>query len=650
MFRETQTAPARGARPLEAFRWSRPDQPQRRPTPPSRIGLLGLGLALLLGATWQPAAAQPPAAEAAATAAQELSLAVRQQQVAERFRKLEELLIRLAEVEATENPERAALLRRAAKQSRESFILDRLSAASEALSGSQYQQAIDAQQAANENLSALLKLLLTEDRSERIRSEKERIANWIKDLRREERKQRAARARTENGADLDAIADEQRDILEKAGELQRKMAGDKPASSDANQADGPAEDPAKSSPDDAQPADAAEQQEPPKTGEEQEDDAEMKPGSEKSPQTDEASSPDEDSSSDATPSDQAPPSESQPSESQPSESQPSESQPSESQPSESQPSESQPSESQPSESQPSESQPSEAAPNPAADSPTPPPSPQQQAEQKLQQAIERMQQAEQELEQAQRDEATDRQREAERNLREAIDELEKILRQLREEELERELARLESRLRKMAQMQSAVLDQTQELAAIPAEARDRQTDLRSGNLAAAQKKIVLEADRAMLLLREEGSSVAFPEVVEQMRGDMQTVADRLAQTKIDRITQGIEEDILAALEEMIEALQKAQRDLEKQQQQQESMPPQQQGQPGEQPLVESLAELKLIRTMQERIKRTTDRYSEMLDEAAQPAEQDFLGLLRNLADRQSRLSSITRDIVLERNR
>ncbi|MEX0824556.1 MAG: hypothetical protein WD119_00235, partial [Pirellulaceae bacterium] len=281
--------------------------------------------------------------------------------------------------------------------------------------------------------------------------------------------------------------------------------------------------------------------------------------------------------------------------------------------------------------------------------PQQPQSPQQEAEKKLQSAIERMKEAQKELEESKREEATDRQRDAEKNLREAIDQLEKILRQLREEEMQRELARLEGRLRKMAQMQSKVLDQTRELAAVPVDSRDRQTDLHAGNLAGEEKKIVLEADRAMLLLREEGSSVAFPEVLQQIRGDVRTVADRLSQTKIDGITQGIQEDILAALEEMIAALQKAQRDLEEQRKQ-EQMPPQQQGEPGAQPLVESLAELKLIRTMQERIKGTTDRYSEMIEQKDQSVDQDFLGLLQNLADRQSRLSTITRDIALERNR
>ncbi len=98
-------------------------------------------------------------------------------------------------------------------------------------------------------------------------------------------------------------------------------------------------------------------------------------------------------------------------------------------------------------------------------------------------------------------------------------------------------------------------------------------------------------------MREEGSSVAFPEVVDQIRADTARVADRLGQTKIDAVTQGIQQDILAALEEMIAALQKAQRDLEEKRKQQQQGQPQQAGQQ-EQPLVQALAELKLIRTME----------------------------------------------------
>ncbi len=276
-----------------------------------------------------------------------------------------------------------------------------------------------------------------------------------------------------------------------------------------------------------------------------------------------------------------------------------------------------------------------------------PPSAEQEVEQKLQQAIEKMEQAEKELEDAKRDQATEKQRDAEENLRSAIDRLEQILRQLREEEMQRDLAKLESRLRKMAAMQTKVLDDTVALAATPLEQRNRQTDLKGGDLAFEEKKITLEADRAMLLLREEGSSVAFPEVVDQIRADTVRVADRLSQTKIDAVTQGIQQDILAALEEMIAALQQAQRDLEEKKQQQQQGQPQQPGQQ-EQPLVQALAELKLIRTMETRIKSTTERYSGLL-ESNETTADDVLPLLQNLSERQNRLYRVTRDLVLKRN-
>ncbi|MEM1069503.1 MAG: hypothetical protein AAGI63_11450, partial [Planctomycetota bacterium] len=111
--------------------------------------------------------------------------------------------------------------------------------------------------------------------------------------------------------------------------------------------------------------------------------------------------------------------------------------------------------------------------------------------------------------------------------------------------------------------------------------------------------------------------------------------------------QGVQQDILAALEEMIDAVQKAQRDLEQQRQQQQQGQPQQGGQ-GEQPLVEALAELKLIRTMEVRIKSTTDRYAGLLDTGDSSVEE-IRPLLQDLSERQNRLYRITRDLVSKRN-
>jgi hypothetical protein len=148
------------------------------------------------------------------------------------------------------------------------------------------------------------------------------------------------------------------------------------------------------------------------------------------------------------------------------------------------------------------------------------------------------------------------------------------------------------------------------------------------------------------LLREEGSSVAFPEAVEQMRDDMKQVVERLAAVKVGEITQGLEQDIIAALEETIAALEKAIKDLEK-----NRTPPGQQpsgGQPGEPPLVHKLAELKMIRSLQMRIYQRTKRYGQMIDgEQAETAE--LIDALQALAERQQRVYKATADLEQGRN-
>jgi hypothetical protein len=135
-----------------------------------------------------------------------------------------------------------------------------------------------------------------------------------------------------------------------------------------------------------------------------------------------------------------------------------------------------------------------------------------------------------------------------------------------------------------------------------------------------------------------------------MHEDMEQVAERLADTKVDDITIGIEEDIIAALEELIEALQKAQKDLEEQQQQQQ----QQQQQEGEQPLVDQIAELKMIKALQERVNKRTVRFSRLLDDDQDPVGQaesaELVDALRALSERQLDVFKITRDIVLGKNK
>ena len=264
-----------------------------------------------------------------------------------------------------------------------------------------------------------------------------------------------------------------------------------------------------------------------------------------------------------------------------------------------------------------------------------------------------MEQAQKKLDEAKRDEAIQEQQKAQTELAKAIAELEEILRQLREEEIERVLARLESRFSKMLEMQLKVYDDTERLSKIPVDQRGTAEDIQSGKLSFAEKQIVIEADKALELLIEEGSSIAFPEAVQQMRDDMQVVADRLSAFKVDSLTLLTEQEIIDAIEELIEALKQAQKDQEEREKQQQQQQQQPMGTQDE-ALVNKIAELKLIKMMQIRINKRTNRYAELLpdleDLKGQATTEDLIQLLHELAERQQNIHRITRDNVLEKNK
>ena len=98
-----------------------------------------------------------------------------------------------------------------------------------------------------------------------------------------------------------------------------------------------------------------------------------------------------------------------------------------------------------------------------------------------------------------------------------------------------------------------------------------------------ESQIVLEAEGALAVLREEGSAVAFPEAVEQMREDMELDRRPTGPGRRRRYHPGHRRRRHRGLEEMIESLQKAQQDMEKQKQQQQQA---QEGEPQEPPLID----------------------------------------------------------------
>ncbi|HTU26190.1 MAG TPA: hypothetical protein VMF30_12370, partial [Pirellulales bacterium] len=262
---------------------------------------------------------------------------------------------------------------------------------------------------------------------------------------------------------------------------------------------------------------------------------------------------------------------------------------------------------------------------------------------RIAQAEQRMREAQQKLAEALRQQGVQKQEEAKRELELAKAELEAILRQLREEEIGRTLAMLEARFRKMLEMQNQVNTGTQRLDKVPQEERDHDDEIEAGRLSRQEAAIVVEANKALAVLHDEGSAVAFPEAVTDLRDDMEQVVVRLAQSKVDGLTQGLEHDIVVSLEEMIAAFHTAQK--------QKGPPPKgaASGSDHESPLVDDLSEIKMIRSMQVWVNDRTKRYTEMSKNETADSP-DVIDALRRLADREQRIHRVTRDIVVGRNK
>ncbi|MEZ6064360.1 MAG: hypothetical protein R3B90_01330 [Planctomycetaceae bacterium] len=256
-----------------------------------------------------------------------------------------------------------------------------------------------------------------------------------------------------------------------------------------------------------------------------------------------------------------------------------------------------------------------------------------------------MQQAIDKLKEQNRDKASDEQDAAIAQLEAMKAKIEEILRQLREEERELYLTMLEARFQEMLKAQLRINADTVRLDSKGEDERGQVHFTKSRDLSLQEQKIVLSAEKALALLKEEGSSVAFPEAVEQMKSNMETVATRLSKGDTGGTTQLIERMIVESLDEMILSLQQ---ELEKMKDEQQQQQQQQQGQPQDKPLVDQLAELKMIRSLQNQVNRLTRQVG--LDVAGDVAEDaDTRSLLQDLSQRQERIQEATYDLATGRN-
>jgi len=468
------------------------------------------------------------------------------------------------------------------------------------LSKDELSKVLDGQEKLDTDLAELLKLLLSENRSKHLASEKARIRQYLQQLNRIINQQKSLQARTTGGAgqpkelsaqqgalgdQTEGLSDEIRQNEEPDSESPNENGSDPEASdrkTEKGEQEGSPKKPIEPSDKGAKPGDgskAADEETKPTEGEKPED---------------------------------GPPSGT-------------------------------PSEKPPGKEQNGDAQPGSQSQEPEPQSPSEEAHP---ARERLEEARRRMEQAQQKLEKAEREGAGKDQEEAIRQLQQAKAELEEILRQLREEEVEQVLVALEARLVKMLQMQRDVYEGTERLDKASAASLTHEQEIEAGRLSSREVEIVTEADKALMLLREDGTAVAMPEALSQAREDMQQVVARLARANVGQVTLGIEEDIVIALEEMLEAVRHAMEDAEKRRRNAQQGEP---GTPQDPPLVDVLAELRMIRSLQLRVNTRTQRYSEMI--SGKHAETpELLDALIRLAERQDRVYRITTDLEAGKNR
>src|SRR5438105_12639871 len=224
-------------------------------------------------------------------------------------------------------------------------------------------------------------------------------------------------------------------------------------------------------------------------------------------------------------------------------------------------------------------------------------------------------------------------------LEEARKRLEEILRQLREEELRRLLAKLEGRCQRMLAMQIEVYNGTVAVERVINQNDDkkasRNEEQRALKLSDKEREIVREADTCLKLLESEGNAVAFTEIFTEVRDDALIVTRRLGKADVGPVTQQTEQDIIAMLKEMIEALKKAQS---------AGGGGGGGGKPQNQSLIDLLAELKMIRSMQIRVNLRTATYGRQYP-GEQANDPDIQKELQNLADRQLKIFDVTNNIA-----
>ncbi|MBI1825051.1 MAG: hypothetical protein HY287_11485 [Planctomycetes bacterium] len=263
----------------------------------------------------------------------------------------------------------------------------------------------------------------------------------------------------------------------------------------------------------------------------------------------------------------------------------------------------------------------------------------QSAKQQLDQAEKSMDDAAESLDKDSPEKAIPPQDDALDKLQEAKRELEEQIQKLRKEEKDETLRDLEARFRDMLSKQKPINDATASLNDAGRANFKRADELQLADMSMAQRGIAGQARTCLHILDEEGTTVAFPRVVNQLAEDMDSVAERLKGFDTGAITQTIEQEIVDTLTQLLDAVKKMQQENSEQAKSGGS----QGGGDKNQPLLPPSAELKLLKASQVRINTRTTTIAGSLESGSEQKPNAEKGL-KVLATRQQECMDIARQM------
>lgn len=238
--------------------------------------------------------------------------------------------------------------------------------------------------------------------------------------------------------------------------------------------------------------------------------------------------------------------------------------------------------------------------------------------------------------------ASQQQQDAIERLEQAQQAMAEAMEQLRNEMQDEVLRAMEERFTEMLTRQQELSKRTR---AADRLAQDRLTEddalpravkNRCEQIAAGERELAGEAEEALRLLTDEGSTAVFPALTEMLRDDLLTVADRLEAFRSGPSTQALQADIEKLLEDLIESLGQQ---LEQNESQESS-----QSSESEASLVPMSAEFKLLLTLQKRVNGRTLELDERVPAADRGSDEARVEAA-DIAGKQKQVREMTRELA-----